>query len=56
MYMYHCPAYHFYEMCIPLVNEPIRSYQIQSLKNLLVSIAYYSEFKNDIVVSPPAFV
>ncbi len=30
--MYHCLAYRFYEICIPPVNEPIRSYQIHSLK------------------------
>ncbi len=37
--MYHCPAYHFYEICIPLVNEPIRFYQIQSL-NLSYPVKY----------------
>ena len=26
---------HFYEICIPLVNKPIRSYQIHSLKTTL---------------------
>ena len=30
--MYHCHPYHFTEICKPLVNEPIGSYQIHDLK------------------------
>ncbi len=34
--MYHCHPYQFLEICIPQVNEPIESYQIQHRKIIYV--------------------
>ncbi len=31
----HCPAYHFFLIGIPLVNEPIGSFQIQGFKGYI---------------------